>query len=63
MQSLVEKLRPSLAIPLELKDERFSTATVHEHRLESGAGKKKRHAPDDADAAAIILQEYLDECR
>jgi len=63
VQALVDKLRLSLAIPLELKDERFSTASVRERRLESGLSKKKRRAPDDADAAAIILQEYLDECR
>jgi putative Holliday junction resolvase len=55
------KLGTSLSIPLELRDERFSTATVKEQRLESGRKMKKRRAPDDAEAAAVILQSYLDE--
>jgi len=63
VQAFADKLRPSLTVPLELRDERFSTATVRERRLESGASKKKRHAPDDAAAAAVILQSYLDERR
>ena len=55
------RLADIFPIPLELRDERFSTVTAREHRLESGIGKKKRRAPDDATAAAVILQSYLDE--
>ena len=61
VRRFVDKLTTSLNIPVELRDERFSTAAVHEQRLEAGAGKKKRRAPDDAEAAAVILQGYLDE--
>ena len=61
VKSFVEKLTASLFIPVETRDERFSTAIVRERRLESGLKKKKRQAPDDAQAAAVILQGYLDE--
>ena len=63
VQDFVEELKPSLNIPLEMRDERFSTAAVREQRLESGTKKKKRRAPDDDAAAAVILQGYLDEQR
>jgi putative Holliday junction resolvase len=56
-----EALGTSLFIPLELYDERFSTAAVKEHREEPGIKRKKKRAPDDAEAAAVILQSYLDE--
>jgi putative Holliday junction resolvase len=58
-----EALGISLFIPLELYDERFSTATVKEQREESGTKRRKKRAPDDAEAAAIILRSYLDENR
>lgn len=61
VRQFTEKLADVLTVPLELCDERFSTVTAREHRLESGVGKKKRRAPDDAVAAAVILQSYLDE--
>jgi putative Holliday junction resolvase len=57
------KLKPLLAVPLEMRDERFSTADAREFRLSSGASKKKRRAHDDDAAAAVILQSYLDEAR
>jgi len=63
VQQIAAKLTASMDIPLELRDERFSTTTAHEYRLESGVGKKKRRAPDDDAAAAVILQSYLDEAR
>src|SRR5512138_3225232 len=63
VQEFVERLKASLTVPLELCDERFSTATVKEQRAEVGARKKKRRAPDDAEAAAVILESYLDENR
>jgi putative holliday junction resolvase len=63
VQEFAAKLRTLLDIPLEWRDERFSTAAVKEQRLNPGAKKKKRRAPDDAEAAAVILQGYLDEKR
>jgi putative holliday junction resolvase len=61
IQEFAAKLRTLLDVPLEMRDERFSTAAVKEQRLDSGVKKKKRRAPDDAEAAAVILQGYLNE--
>jgi putative holliday junction resolvase len=61
VQEFAAKLRTLLDVPLETRDERFSTAAVKEQRLDSGTRKKKRRAPDDAEAAAVILQGYLNE--
>jgi len=63
VQCFATKLATAAVMPLELRDERFSTITAREHRLGSGMGKKKRRTPDDAAAAAVILQSYLDETR
>ncbi len=61
VKGFADKLSSALTIPLEFRDERFSTASVKEQRAEVGAKRKKRLAPDDAEAAAVILQGYLDE--
>ena len=49
VQEFAAKLRTLVDIPIEMRDERFSTAAVREQRLDSGAKKKKRRAPDDAE--------------
>jgi len=57
-----ELLKSSLAIPLEMVDERFSTAVAREYMLQNVPKKKARAKQrDDAMAAAVILQNYLDE--
>lgn len=63
VKAFLDKLAPSLDVPLETRDERFSTLTARELMLEAGAKGKKRRKPDDAAAAAVILQSYLDEHR
>lgn len=50
-------LAGSVAVPVELHDERFSTVTAHEMLREGG---RKRRTPVDAAAAAVILQSYLE---
>ncbi len=57
--AFVEILRERTSIPVELRDERLSTVSAQ--RLMRETGKKAKH--DDAIAAAIILQSYLDEER
>ena len=52
-------IEAAVDIPLEYKDERLSTVTANELLKQSG-GKKTRGA-DDAAAAAVILQSYLEE--
>ena len=62
VQGFADKLRAVLSIPLEMVDERFSTVTAKEYMRESGGKKKSRlKKHDDAVAAAVILQSYLDE--
>jgi len=43
-------------------DERFSTVTAQEYMRETGKKKDRfKNKHDDAMAAAVILQSYLDE--
>ncbi|MFC1961758.1 Holliday junction resolvase RuvX [Chloroflexota bacterium] len=59
VQAFAEELRARSEVPVVLRDERFTTVTAK--RLLREAGKKG--AGDDAAAAAIILQGYLEEAR
>ena len=63
VQHFASRLEKELPVPVRMRDERFSTKTVAEQRAESGASKKKRETADDAEAAAVILQEYLNESK
>ncbi len=58
VKNFTEELRLSVAVPIEYRDERLSTVTAR--RLMRSA-KKDRKARDDAMAAMVILQSYLDE--
>ncbi|MCX6703949.1 MAG: Holliday junction resolvase RuvX [Candidatus Woesebacteria bacterium] len=49
-----------LAIPVETFDETLSTQDAQIRSREAGIGQKKRHEMEDAYAAAIMLQNYLD---
>jgi putative Holliday junction resolvase len=60
VKAFTRKLASRTQVPLEYRDERLTT--VMAGRLKRAAGSKKRKkAGDDAQAAAIILQGYLDE--
>lgn len=58
---LATSLRGATGLEVELVEESFTTEDVRLARLESGMNKKKRRMPLDAEAAARILQSYLDE--
>lgn len=58
--AFVEKLRRRLACPVELWDERLTTAQAQRMLRESGIGIEKRRAARDRVAATILLQSYLD---
>ena len=58
VQAFVRELRNHTDIPLEFRDERLSTVSAR--RLMRDIGKKGK-AGDDAIAAALGLQGYLDE--
>lgn len=54
-----EVLRSLLDVPLELHDERLSTLTVLRAPM-LGGGRKSRRKPVDGQAAAVMLQSWLD---
>jgi len=62
---LVEKfqaeLKKKVNIPIELVDERYSSSIAQQQVLESVTSKKKRRNKGliDKNAAAVILQDYL----
>jgi putative Holliday junction resolvase len=49
-----------LKIPVETFDETFSTQEAQHLSKEAGIHQKKRHEMEDAYAATIMLQDYLD---
>jgi putative Holliday junction resolvase len=64
VRGFLNKLRPLISadIPIHLRDESLTTVTATE-QLRAAGRKTKTHRPIiDQAAAAVILQEYLDEC-
>ncbi len=55
--------REGLKMPVLLWDERFSTADAERLMIEAGHKRQARRRRIDAVAAAVILQDYLDERR
>jgi putative Holliday junction resolvase len=51
------------ALPIELADERFTTAEAERLLLERNLSREERRARVDAAAAAIMLQDWLDARR
>ncbi len=58
-----EALASVSAVPIVLWDESMSTQDARAVRLASGASRKQRGAPVDAEAAAMILASYLEAHR
>lgn len=63
VESFVSALKDYVKVPAEMRDERFSTVEAKRLMKEGGGGRKEREGHDDAIAAAVILQGYLDEVR
>jgi putative Holliday junction resolvase len=57
---LAERIMDQSEIEVILWDESGSTQKAREIRLSAGSGRKKRHGHQDEIAAAIILQDFLD---
>jgi putative Holliday junction resolvase len=57
---LAEAVQTLSGIPVELWDESFSTQEAQAARRAAGASRRRRRGHQDALAAAIILQSYLD---
>ncbi len=56
-------LAESLDVPVLLRDERLSTVEAQQLMIEAGHKRKTRRRKIDAVAAAVFLQDYLDEQR
>jgi putative Holliday junction resolvase len=61
VETFTQKLSGNTEVPVEFRDERLTTVSAR--RLRQSAGRKKtgKKTRDDAVAAALILQTYLDE--
>ncbi len=57
------ELEQVLRIPIELFDERLTTAEAERVLIEAGMTRKKRRGLVDQQAAVLILQGYLDRQR
>ena len=60
---LVEALRAALAVPVDTWDERFSTVAVERVLIEADLSRARRKQVIDQQAAAYILQGWLDAQR
>lgn len=58
-----EALKEQTQIPVVLWDESFSTQDARTARIELGVSRKKRGGHQDAFAAVVILQSYLESKR
>jgi putative Holliday junction resolvase len=58
-----EALEEQTRIPIVLWDESFSTQDARAARIELGVSRKKRSGHQDAFAAVVILQSYLESKR
>jgi putative holliday junction resolvase len=56
-----EHLAKKTTLPIEYYDETLSTQEAQALAMESGMSRKKRHNMEDAFAACIMLQNYLDQ--
>ena len=63
VKAFTQKLREHTEVPVEFRDERLSTVSARRLIQATKNRKKQRKVRDDAIAAAIILQGYLDELR
>jgi len=63
VKAFVQKLCSQTRVPVEFRDERLSTVLARRLMQAASVRKPRKKARDDAIAAAIILQGYLDEGR
>ncbi len=63
VEAFVEHLVKHTLVPVEFRDERLTTVSARRLMQAANPKKTKREARDDAVAAALILQGYLDEAQ
>jgi len=61
VREFTDKLAEQINIPLEYRDERLTTVMAQRLKRASGGKKGRGKTRYDAEAAAVILQSYLDE--
>ncbi len=59
-KEFVKKLQESVFLPIEEFDETLSTMDAQRLAIESGMSRIKRKKMEDAMAASVMLQNYLD---
>lgn len=59
-RNYIEQLKPALALPFTFYDERYSTSAAMRQQRARGISEKRGRATLDANAAAVILQDFLD---
>jgi putative Holliday junction resolvase len=57
--AFVEALGPAVSVPIEMWDESFTTLAAAERRRERGGRAARDRSAIDAEAAAVILEEWL----
>ena len=62
-RELASELRHASRLPVELVDERLTTAAAERSLLEGGVRRKTRRASIDRVAATLLLQSHLDRKR
>jgi putative Holliday junction resolvase len=60
VQEFAAVLKDKLAVPIQLWDERLTSAQAQRFLIEGGARREQRKQKVDQTAAAILLQSYLD---
>jgi len=59
-RDLASRIAEATGLPVDLSDERFTSATAERALLEGNVRRRKRKQVIDQVAAAVILQHYLD---
>jgi len=63
VRAFVQRLTAHINVPVEFRDERLTTVAAKRLMRAARPGKSQKKARDDAVAAALILQGYLNETR
>lgn len=61
VKSFIQELSSHTEVPVKFRDERLTTVSAKRLMQSVGRSKTRKKARDDAIAAALILQGYLDE--
>jgi putative Holliday junction resolvase len=62
-RKFVQRLQATVSVPVDVQDERLSTAEAERSLIAADMRRRRRRAVRDAVAAAIMLQTYLDRRR